>query len=149
VPPVVFSSVKPTIFLHVFKIFLFLPQVVKTPSGHDYVGAELALPLCGVALIRGGESMEVPLRSVARDVAFGKMLVRKVCSSHVLFTCYDIFISPVLSIEIQCFEWIEMDHLCLLRTRVRALSCTTNCQVTLRPVAFCFSMPCWQAEHRL
>ncbi len=52
-------------------------QTIITPSGHAYAGTALDGGMCGVAMIRSGESMEHALRAVVRDVPIGKLLVRK------------------------------------------------------------------------
>eukprot|EP00775_Hariotina_reticulata_P008007 gene8007-8205_t len=53
----------------------FSEKVVTTPTGHAYVGVDFARKLCGVSIIRSGESMESALRTCCKGIKIGKILV--------------------------------------------------------------------------
>ena len=56
----------------------FLPfeeKSVTTPTGATYVGVDFAKKLCGVSVIRSGESMENALRACCKGIKIGKILV--------------------------------------------------------------------------
>ncbi|KAI8466809.1 MAG: putative uracil phosphoribosyl transferase [Monoraphidium minutum] len=53
----------------------FIEKQVETPTGSRYVGVEFARRLCGVSIIRSGESMEAALRTCCKGVKIGKILV--------------------------------------------------------------------------
>ena len=58
----------------------FLPHKdteVKTPSGGIYKGRKLAVPVCGVSVLRAGDSMEMELREIAPDIPLGKILIQR------------------------------------------------------------------------
>eukprot|EP00884_Botryococcus_braunii_P007943 jgi/Botrbrau1/1714/Bobra.116_2s0056.1 len=58
----------------------FLPfseKIVTTPTGHTYVGVDFAKKLCGVSIIRSGESMENALRACCKGIKIGKILVHR------------------------------------------------------------------------
>lgn len=48
---------------------------VKTPTGHIFTGIRYLKGNCGVAVIRGGESMEQGLRDCCRSIRIGKILI--------------------------------------------------------------------------
>ena len=53
----------------------FLPfgkKTITTPTGEKYDGAEFTSKLCGVSIVRAGESMENALREVCRDIFLWK-----------------------------------------------------------------------------
>jgi uracil phosphoribosyltransferase len=57
-----------------------LPMVDKTittPTDAKFNGVELARPVCGVSILRAGESMEFALRSVLRGCKVGKILIQR------------------------------------------------------------------------
>ena len=54
----------------------FKETCVTTPTGHAYVGVDFARKLCGVSIIRSGESMENALRACCKGIKIGKILVR-------------------------------------------------------------------------
>ncbi|KAK9820354.1 hypothetical protein WJX72_009364 [[Myrmecia] bisecta] len=56
----------------------FREKSVVTPTGHQYVGVDFAKKLCGVSIIRSGESMENALRACCKGVKIGKILVHRV-----------------------------------------------------------------------
>ena len=42
----------------------FQDKTVITPTGHEYKGLEVKSRICGVSMVRAGESMEAGLRQV-------------------------------------------------------------------------------------
>jgi uridine kinase len=56
----------------------FRERTVATPTGHPYVGVDFAKKLCGVSVIRSGESMENALRACCKGIKIGKILVHRV-----------------------------------------------------------------------
>ncbi|ORZ26307.1 uracil phosphoribosyltransferase-domain-containing protein [Lobosporangium transversale] len=57
-----------------------LPVVEKfilTPTGQEYQGVEFQGRICGVSIMRAGESMEQGLRDVCRSVRIGKILIQR------------------------------------------------------------------------
>mmetsp|Transcript_29463 Transcript_29463/g.40720 ORF Transcript_29463/g.40720 Transcript_29463/m.40720 type:complete len:242 (-) Transcript_29463:181-906(-) len=50
---------------------------VNTPTGAPYRGVEWASSICGVSIVRAGESMETGLRAVAKSVRIGKILIQR------------------------------------------------------------------------
>lgn len=50
---------------------------VTTPVGSTYEGLRFASKLCGVPVVRAGESMEAELRAVCRSVRIGKILIQR------------------------------------------------------------------------
>lgn len=50
---------------------------VDTPIGAQYDGLELAVKLCGVSVIRAGESMEPELRALYPGLRMGKILIQR------------------------------------------------------------------------
>lgn len=50
---------------------------VTTPAGETYHGLKFASKLCGVAVIRAGESMEAELREVHQGICIGKILIQR------------------------------------------------------------------------
>lgn len=58
----------------------FLPsqrKVVETLTGVSYEGLEPAANICGVSIMRAGESMEQALRDTCRAVRIGKILIQR------------------------------------------------------------------------
>ena len=55
----------------------FAEKTVVTPTGHQYVGVDFAKKLCGVSIIRSGESMENALRACCKGIKIGKILVHR------------------------------------------------------------------------
>ena len=55
----------------------FTERTVVTPTGHQYVGVDFAKKLCGVSIIRSGESMENALRACCKGIKIGKILVHR------------------------------------------------------------------------
>ncbi|KAK9854764.1 hypothetical protein WJX84_001359 [Apatococcus fuscideae] len=56
----------------------FTEKTVTTPTGQQYVGVDFAKRLCGVSIIRSGESMENALRACCKGIKIGKILVHRV-----------------------------------------------------------------------
>ncbi|KAK9826746.1 hypothetical protein WJX81_004221 [Elliptochloris bilobata] len=56
----------------------FTERSVITPTGSPYVGVDFAKKLCGVSIIRSGESMENALRACCKGIKIGKILVHRV-----------------------------------------------------------------------
>lgn len=50
---------------------------VTTPTGEEYQGVQFSQGLCGVSVIRSGESMENALRACCKGVKIGKILIRR------------------------------------------------------------------------
>lgn len=50
---------------------------METPTGRQYVGVDFAKKLCGVSIIRSGESMENALRACCKGIKIGKILVHR------------------------------------------------------------------------
>jgi len=58
----------------------FLPfgeETVITPTGSEYHGVKFTTKLCGVSIVRAGESMENALRAVCHDIRIGKILIQR------------------------------------------------------------------------
>ncbi|WP_405820059.1 uracil phosphoribosyltransferase [Streptomyces sp. NBC_01390] len=55
----------------------FEPYDVTTPVGSTYRGLRFADNLCGVPIIRAGESMEAELRAVVPGIRIGKVLIQR------------------------------------------------------------------------
>mmetsp|Transcript_23499 Transcript_23499/g.65953 ORF Transcript_23499/g.65953 Transcript_23499/m.65953 type:complete len:235 (-) Transcript_23499:236-940(-) len=55
----------------------FKTVTVTTPTGATYEGVQWASKICGVSIVRAGESMETGLREVAKSVKIGKILIQR------------------------------------------------------------------------
>lgn len=55
----------------------FEPYDVETPTGKVYHGVRFTAQICGVSIVRAGESMESGLRDVAKSVRIGKILIQR------------------------------------------------------------------------
>ncbi|EGG03895.1 uncharacterized protein MELLADRAFT_89686 [Melampsora larici-populina 98AG31] len=53
------------------------PHVVSTPTGSKYEGVKFQGKICGVSIMRAGESMEAGLRECCRAVRIGKILIQR------------------------------------------------------------------------
>lgn len=53
------------------------PKTIRTPTGAEYQGVEWAGDICGVPIIRAGESMEAALREICQSVRIGKILIQR------------------------------------------------------------------------
>lgn len=52
-------------------------QVVETPQGVQYVGKRCASDkICGVSILRAGETMEQAVCDVCKDIRIGKILIQ-------------------------------------------------------------------------
>ncbi|KAI8868168.1 PRTase-like protein [Ramicandelaber brevisporus] len=54
-----------------------VPRSVITPTGHQYDGADFEGQICGVSIMRAGESLESALRHCCRSVRIGKILIQR------------------------------------------------------------------------
>lgn len=54
-----------------------VPKAVRTPTGTGYDGMRVNARVCGVSIVRSGESMEAALRSCWKGVDIGKILVTR------------------------------------------------------------------------
>ena len=52
--------------------------MVTTPVGRTYNGVKFEGKICGVSIMRAGESMEQALRECCRSVRIGKILIQRV-----------------------------------------------------------------------
>jgi len=58
----------------------FLPfssHTVITPTGSEYHGTLFSTKICGVSIVRAGESMEAGLRAVCKQIKIGKILIQR------------------------------------------------------------------------
>jgi uracil phosphoribosyltransferase len=55
----------------------FEPWAVETPVGRVYDGLRFTRRICGVSVVRAGESMEAGLRDVCRSIRIGKILIQR------------------------------------------------------------------------
>eukprot|EP00798_Chlamydomonas_sp_ICE-L_P007038 gene7038-131_t len=56
----------------------FSEKVVTTPTGNEYVGVSfINRQICGVSIVRSGESMETALRECCLGIKIGKILVHR------------------------------------------------------------------------
>ncbi|KAG9396057.1 Uracil phosphoribosyltransferase [Carpediemonas membranifera] len=55
----------------------FREKTITTPLGLPYVGAEFVCDICGVPIVRAGESMEKALSNIIQDVRIGKILIQR------------------------------------------------------------------------
>ncbi|CAN6857524.1 hypothetical protein Bca4012_052366 [Brassica carinata] len=56
----------------------FTEKQVVTPTGAVYSGVDFCKKLCGVSVIRSGESMENALRACCKGIKIGKILIHRV-----------------------------------------------------------------------
>jgi uracil phosphoribosyltransferase len=54
----------------------------ETPAGATYHGFKLTSKVCGVSVLRAGDSMEAELRNVCPDAPIGKILIQRDKESH-------------------------------------------------------------------
>lgn len=52
-------------------------QTIKCHGGYEYEGAKFLGKICGVSIVRAGESMEMGLRECCRSVRIGKILIQR------------------------------------------------------------------------
>jgi len=55
----------------------FTEKQVTTPTGSVYTGVDFCKKLCGVSIIRNGESMENALRACCKGIKIGKILIHR------------------------------------------------------------------------
>ncbi|XP_022776150.1 uridine kinase-like protein 1, chloroplastic isoform X2 [Durio zibethinus] len=55
----------------------FTEKQVITPTGSVYAGVEFCKKLCGVSIVRSGESMENALRACCKGIRIGKILIHR------------------------------------------------------------------------
>eukprot|EP01120_Amphizonella_sp_Union-15-10_P001660 TRINITY_DN1180_c0_g1_i1.p1 TRINITY_DN1180_c0_g1~~TRINITY_DN1180_c0_g1_i1.p1 ORF type:complete len:220 (-),score=28.02 TRINITY_DN1180_c0_g1_i1:100-759(-) len=55
----------------------FNEKTVTTPTGADYKGVQFTSHICGVSIVRAGESMESGLRAVCKAIRIGKILIQR------------------------------------------------------------------------
>ena len=58
----------------------FLPfqeKIIHTPSNEQYIGVDFVNKLCGVSIVRSGESMENALRACCKGIKIGKILANR------------------------------------------------------------------------
>ncbi|CAL5325406.1 unnamed protein product [Camellia sinensis] len=55
----------------------FTEKQVVTPTGSVYTGVDFCKKLCGVSIIRSGESMENALRACCQGIKIGKILIHR------------------------------------------------------------------------
>ena len=60
-----------------FNLLPFESHDVQTPVGSTYPGLRFTSDLCGVSILRAGESMEMELRAICRSISIGKILIQR------------------------------------------------------------------------
>ncbi|KAK9104167.1 hypothetical protein Scep_021011 [Stephania cephalantha] len=55
----------------------FTEKQVVTPTGSVYTGVDFCKKLCGVSIVRSGESMENALRACCKGIKIGKILIHR------------------------------------------------------------------------
>ncbi|XP_072998622.1 uridine/cytidine kinase UKL1, chloroplastic-like isoform X2 [Typha latifolia] len=55
----------------------FTEKQIVTPTGSVYTGVDFCKKLCGVSIIRSGESMENALRACCKGIKIGKILIHR------------------------------------------------------------------------
>uniref|UniRef100_A0A0E0LX78 Uridine kinase n=1 Tax=Oryza punctata TaxID=4537 RepID=A0A0E0LX78_ORYPU len=56
----------------------FTEKQIVTPTGSTYMGVDFCKKLCGVSIVRSGESMENALRACCKGIKIGKILIHRV-----------------------------------------------------------------------
>ncbi|KAI7881714.1 PRTase-like protein [Lichtheimia hyalospora FSU 10163] len=59
-----------------------IDKTIQTPTGADYQGIDFKGRICGVSIMRAGESMEQGLRDCCRSVRIGKILIQRDEETH-------------------------------------------------------------------
>lgn len=119
-----------------------------SPTGHSYSGSELIDLICGVALVCSGESMETALRSVARDVAVGKMLVRhEESQSEVVYSKLPCDIATH-RVFLLVAVWTWPDLILTAMTELLSKGVSVDRITLVRYAPFFFSSLCFQSESR-
>ena len=52
-------------------------KTIVTPTQAEYAGLTFAAPICGVSIVRAGESMEKALQQCCRSIRIGKILIQR------------------------------------------------------------------------
>ena len=89
----------------------FTERTVTTPTGEQYVGVDFAKRLCGVSIIRSGESMENALRACCKGIKIGKILVYR-CGGRAR-TCVPMPVCPAHDVRLTyaaCTVWARKVH---------------------------------------
>lgn len=55
----------------------YKPACIQTPTEADYDGLHFGASICGVSIVRAGESMEKALQQCCRKVRIGKILIQR------------------------------------------------------------------------
>ena len=55
----------------------FFEKKIITPTDSEYNGTLFATKICGVSIVRAGESMEAGLRAVCKHIKIGKILIQR------------------------------------------------------------------------
>ncbi|KAG9141973.1 hypothetical protein Leryth_009318 [Lithospermum erythrorhizon] len=55
----------------------FTEKQIVTPTGSAYTGVDFCKKLCGVSIVRSGESMENALRACCKGIKIGKILIHR------------------------------------------------------------------------
>lgn len=55
----------------------YIREVVTTPTGDTFSGLAFGCKICGVSIVRAGESMEAGLREVCQSIRIGKILIQR------------------------------------------------------------------------
>lgn len=53
------------------------PKVVVTPTGEEYKGVSFTKKMCAVAIMRSGDAMIKPVRSIIKDIETGSILIQE------------------------------------------------------------------------
>lgn len=61
---------------HAMKFIPYEPHTVTTPDGDTFEGMKRTSKICGVAIMRAGETLERSLRGVIKDCKIGKILIQ-------------------------------------------------------------------------
>ncbi|KAK4392878.1 Uridine kinase-like protein 2, chloroplastic [Sesamum angolense] len=96
----------------------FTEKQIVTPTGSVYTGVDFCKKLCGVSIVRSGESMENALRACCKGIKIGKILIHRdgdngkqliyeklpkdICERHVLL------LDPVLATGNSANQAIEL-----------------------------------------
>jgi len=62
---------------HALSLLPSCEKIVTTPTGSQYTGIEFTSKICGVSIVRAGESMESGIRAVCKAVRIGKILIQR------------------------------------------------------------------------
>ena len=96
-----------------------ISHTVMTPIGHEYVGLQFQGKICGVSIMRAGESFESGLRDCCRSVRIGKILIQRDEETSRPKLFYDklpddiskrwvLLLDPMLATGLWCLCWNPM-----------------------------------------